>query len=69
MFISAYDYQLCVLVGGPCDGSIETIATIGKDSPCDVKIFPDSTYRIRLETPTKRARDSQGRFILDWVED
>jgi hypothetical protein len=74
--ISYREEAPCILVGGPFDGKLESIACIGPGSPCDNKCFwhPDKDNTIMYYYATVLYKDKKpywevddkGRFILTY---
>ena len=70
MFISSHKREPCMLVGGPLDGEIDEIATIGPNAPCDVKWYDHNnqmiSYRIRMSE--NKIEKRKGRWVLYFEE-
>ncbi len=70
MFISSHEREPCILVGGPLDGKIDKISTIGPNAPCDVKYYEHNKQMIsyRRKLSKKKIEKRKGRWVLYFEE-
>ena len=63
--LPAYSEEPIILIGGPRHGTEDVVATLGPESPCERKVYPDSSYYIVLTKKGNRLKDEKGRWVFE----